>query len=82
MTGKNVGKGRSENDRSLVTRHWTSELSGASATHAELFEQLKRAGTLRLRGQLDLWLMLRAATQPLSKLDFEYPPETVTVSIK
>ncbi|MCI0541870.1 MAG: DUF4038 domain-containing protein, partial [Verrucomicrobiales bacterium] len=55
------------------------ELTAASAEHARLFQRLKQPGTLRLRGQLDLSLMLRAATQPGSKLDFEYPPETVTV---
>ncbi len=55
------------------------ELTAASADHGQLFTLLKQAGTLRLHGQLDLWLMLRAITQPGSKLDFEYPAETVTV---
>lgn len=50
-----------------------------SATHAKLFNALKKRGTLTLRTKLDLWQMLRASTQPDSKLDFEYPPETVTV---
>lgn len=55
------------------------QLTSGSGSHARLFGQLKEPGTLRLRGQLDLWQMLRAATQPGSTLDFEYPPETVTV---
>ena len=33
-----------------------------------------------LRGQLDLTDMLRPAVQPGSKIDYEYPPETVTVA--
>lgn len=51
----------------------------ASAAHEKLFALLKKPGTLTLRTKLDLWQMLRAATQPDSKLDFEYPPERVTV---
>lgn len=53
-----------------------------SARHVEFFQQLNKRGTLTLRGQLDLWQMLRPATQPDSKLDFEYPPETVTIVLK
>ncbi len=56
--------------------------TAASEEHTRLFESLKTPGTLTLRAQLDLWQMLRAATQPGSKLDFEYPPETVTVVFK
>ena len=58
-----------------VARGFTS----ASAEHARLFTLLQTSGTLTLRAQLDLWQMLRAATQAGAKLDFEYPPETVTV---
>lgn len=57
-------------------------LTRASAEHEQLFKQLRSRGTLTLRGQLDLWQMLRAATQPDAKLDFEYPPETVTLALK
>lgn len=53
-----------------------------SIRHGEFFRQLRKRGTLTMRGQLDLWQMLRAATQPDSRLDFEYPPETVTVVLK
>lgn len=40
------------------------ELTAPSAAHARLFERLHQPGKLRLRAQLDLWQMLRAATQP------------------
>jgi putative heme-binding domain-containing protein len=55
------------------------ELTIESAEHRALWQNMDRKGTLKLRGQLDLWQMLRAATQPGSKLDYEYPPENVTV---
>lgn len=54
----------------------------AGATHRDFWKRVTSSGTLTLRTQLDLWQMLRAATQPGSKLDFEYPPETVTVVLK
>jgi putative heme-binding domain-containing protein len=54
----------------------------ASREHQEFFKLLRRRGTLTLRAQLDLWQMLQPAVQPESKLDFEYPPETVTVVLK
>ena len=50
-----------------------------SAPHEKFFNSLKSRGRLTLRTKLDLWQMLRSATQPDSKLDFEYPPESVTV---
>jgi len=53
-----------------------------SAVHDELWKDLAAPGTLTLRGQLDLWQMLIPATQPLSKLDYEPEPETVTVDFK
>jgi putative heme-binding domain-containing protein len=56
--------------------------TAASEEHGRLFELLKKPGVLQLRTQLDLWQMLRAATQAGSKLDFEYPPEMVTVTFK
>jgi putative heme-binding domain-containing protein len=54
----------------------------ASGEHQELFKLLRRRGTLRLRGQLDLWQMLHPVVQPESKLDFDYPPEIVTLVLK
>jgi putative heme-binding domain-containing protein len=58
------------------------ELTAASEEHARLFALLKTPGTLTLRGQLDLYLMLRTAIQPGAKLDFDYPAETVTVGFR
>jgi putative heme-binding domain-containing protein len=58
------------------------ELTSASEEHRKLFALLKTPGTLALRGQLDLYLMLRSAVQPGAKLDFVYPTETVTLSLK
>jgi len=52
----------------------------ASEEHRRLFQLLNKRGTLTLRAQLDLWQMLHPVTQPGSKLDFEYPPETVMLS--
>lgn len=57
-------------------------LTVGSAVHDELFQRLKRRGTLTLRGQLDLWQLLQPAVQPDAKLDYEYPPERVTVVLK
>ena len=41
---------------------------------------MKEPGEIVLRGQLDLTDMLRPAVQPGSKIDYEYPPESVTVA--
>lgn len=54
------------------------ELTRASKSHREFF-QAARNQPITLKTQLDLQLMLRPAIQPGSKLDYEYPPETVTV---
>lgn len=56
--------------------------TAASAEHARLFDLLREPGSLTLRAQLDLHLMLRPAVQPGAKLDFEYPAERVTVNFK
>jgi putative heme-binding domain-containing protein len=56
--------------------------TAASLDHQKLFKALTKPGTLTLRCQLDLWQMLHPATQPGSKLDYEYPPETVTLVLK
>ncbi len=56
--------------------------TSASAEHAHLFELLRKPGKLTLRAQLDLWSMLHPMVQPGAKLDYEYPPETVTVGLK
>ena len=57
-------------------------LTGPSAEHTRLFALLKTPGSLVLRTQWDLHLMLRPAIQPGAKIDFEYPAETVTVALK
>jgi putative heme-binding domain-containing protein len=57
-------------------------LTVASAAHDAFFNRIKEPGTLTLRARLDLWQMLHPAVQPESKLDYEYPPEKVTVVLK
>lgn len=58
------------------------EFTRGSATHEALWKGVATPGKLTLRGQLDLWQMLIPATQPISKLDYEPEPETVTVVFK
>lgn len=57
-------------------------LTGASEEHTRLFGLARTPGSLVLRGQLDLHLMLRTAIQPGTKIDFEYPAESVSVLLK
>jgi len=57
-------------------------LTAPSEEHQQLFRLLKKRGILTLRTQLDLWSMLHPAIQPGGKIGFEYPPETVTVTLK
>ena len=59
-----------------VSRQFTK----GSAPHEALWAALEEAGELTIRGQLDLNDMLRPAIQPGSKIDYEYPPESVTVT--
>ncbi len=56
-------------------------LTAASPIHSRLWELLKKSGTLTLRGQFDLWNMLRPAVQPGERLDYTLPPERVSISI-
>ena len=58
------------------------EFTNGSSMHKAFWRKMELRGTLTLRGQLDLWQMLIPATQPLSKLDYEPEPETVTVTFK
>ena len=46
----------------------------------DFFDRLQGEGSVTLRGQLDLGRMLYPAIQEGSKLDWEYPPEQVTVA--
>lgn len=59
-----------------VSRQFTK----GSAAHDTLWAAMNEAGELTLRGKLDLTDMLRPAVQPGSKIDYEYPPESVTVA--
>ena len=59
-----------------VSRQFTK----GSAPHDALWAAIKESGELTLRGQLELADMLRPAVQPGSKIDYEYPPESVTVA--
>jgi putative heme-binding domain-containing protein len=55
------------------------ELTAGSAVHDQLWEAIKHSGTLTLKAQLNLTDMLRPAVQPGSRLDYELPPEKVTL---
>lgn len=55
-------------------------LTAASAEDARLWELLKKRGTLTLRGQLDLWSLLRPAVQPGERLDYTPPAERVSIT--
>ncbi|MFO0929630.1 MAG: ThuA domain-containing protein [Gemmataceae bacterium] len=55
-------------------------LTAGSGGHDALWAALTRPGELRLRAKLDLIDMLRPAVQPGSRIDYELPPETVTVA--
>jgi len=60
----------------------SGELTKASEEHRKLFGLMRHEGILRLRTQVDLWQMLHPATQPGSKLEYEYPPEQVTIVLE
>ncbi len=57
-------------------------LTVSSAPHAALWAAMAKPGELILRTKLDLLDMLRPAVQPGSQLDYEYPPEDVTVTFE
>jgi putative heme-binding domain-containing protein len=58
------------------------ELTAGSAPHDALWAALDKPGELLLKAQLNLTDMLRPAVQPGSRIDYEYPPETVTVVLE
>ena len=58
----------------------SQQFTKGSAPHAALWTALEQPGELIVRGQLDLTDMLRPAIQPGSKIDYEYPPESPTVT--
>lgn len=55
-------------------------LTAGSAPHDALWAATTNAGELTLKAKLDLVDMLRPAVQPGSSIDFEPPPEDVTLS--
>jgi putative heme-binding domain-containing protein len=56
-------------------------LTVGSSVHNKLWHEITRAGTLTLRTQLQLKDMLRPAVQPGSTIDYQWPAETVTLSL-
>ncbi len=54
-------------------------MTAGSAPHDALWAAMARPGELRLRAKLDLTDMLRPAVQPGSRIDYEWPPEVVTM---
>jgi putative heme-binding domain-containing protein len=58
------------------------QFTRASGAHDGLWKQLDSAGTLTLRGKLDLFNMLQPATQPGADLGYVPKPETVTLVFK
>jgi putative heme-binding domain-containing protein len=77
-------------DRKTISKIWLPHVdltaargfTAASDEHTRFFESLRKNGALALRAQFDLTSMLHPAVQPESKLDYEYPPEAVTVVFK
>jgi putative heme-binding domain-containing protein len=57
-------------------------LTRGSADHDQLWALMEKPGRLHLKGQLDLKQMLQPSIQPGSALDFEYPPEKVTLQVR
>jgi putative heme-binding domain-containing protein len=53
-----------------------------SAAHDEFRQQAAGKGTLTLRTALDLHDMLRPAVQPGERIDYELPPEEVTLVLR
>jgi putative heme-binding domain-containing protein len=51
--------------------------TAGSREHQQLWDAIQRPGRLTLRGQVDLWHMLRPAVQPGSTLDYQLPEEEV-----
>ena len=56
------------------------ELLANSAGHDAFWAALDQSGTLTLESKLDLHNILRPAIQPGANIDYEWPPEEVTVT--
>jgi putative heme-binding domain-containing protein len=57
-------------------------MTAGSALHDALWKSLEKPGELRLKARLDLYDMLRPAVQPGSRIDYEWPPETASLSLR
>ncbi|MDB5312940.1 MAG: hypothetical protein JWO38_7142 [Gemmataceae bacterium] len=57
------------------------KLTAGSANHDVLWRAMEQQGELTLKAQLNLTNMLRPAVQPGSSINYELPPEEVTLSV-
>lgn len=60
----------------------SQQLTANSADHDALWEAVKQPGELKLKTSLCLENMLRPAVQPGSKIDYEWPIEQVTITLR
>jgi putative heme-binding domain-containing protein len=58
------------------------QFTAGSNSHDALWKAMAQPGELKLRTRLDLTDMLRPEVQPGSKLDYEFPPEIVHVTLE
>ncbi len=58
------------------------ELTGNSADHEQFWELVRQPGELVLRTQLRLDDMLRPTVQPGSTIDYQWPPEVVSLNLR
>ncbi|KAA5542770.1 hypothetical protein FYK55_14720 [Roseiconus nitratireducens] len=61
-----------------VSRH----LLSSSTAHRSLWQRLSEPGKLTLSTQVDLSDVLRPAVQPGAELDYQWPPESVELSLR
>jgi putative heme-binding domain-containing protein len=61
--------------------HVSRHLTVGSASHDEFWQHGLQPGTLVLRTKVVVKDMLRPAVQPGAKIDYEWPPETVTLTL-
>src|SRR5206468_156091 len=59
-----------------------SAFTGGSAEHEQFFGFVTKPGLLTVRGQMNLFEMLQPTVQPGAALDYERPPEEITVSFE
>ncbi len=58
------------------------QLTAGSQQHDALWQALASAGELTLKTKVNLHSLLRPAVQPGSKLDYQWPPETVFFEVR